>query len=159
MRRWSLRRRATVGLLSSFVLHVIPLPAVLGWFRPSFAVIAVLYWSIAAPGWGGVGLGFLMGLALDAYLGVVLGQHALATALVAYIAIRQHLIIRNKSMFEQTFYIAGLLLLWKIVVWIIDGWTGHALGSWTRLLPIVTGTLLWPFAWEWLGGDLSRSRR
>jgi rod shape-determining protein MreD len=73
MKRWSLRRRAIVGLLASFVLQVIPLPAVLDWFRPSFAVIAVLYWSIAAPGWGGVGLGFLMGLALDAYLGVVLG--------------------------------------------------------------------------------------
>ena len=97
MKRWSLRRRAMAGLLSSFVLQVIPLPAVLGWFRPSFAVIAVLYWSIAAPGWGGVGLGFLLGLALDAYPGVVLGQYALATAFVSYNALRQHHLIRNTS--------------------------------------------------------------
>lgn len=159
MKRWSLRRKATVGIVASFILQVLPLPVMLGWFRPSFAVLAVIYWSLTAPGFGGVGLGFLVGLALDAYLGVVLGQHALATALVAYIAIRQHLIIRNKPMFEQTLYVGGLLLLWESVIWAINGWTGHAIGGWLRLLPVITGTLLWPFLIDWLGSDPARSRR
>jgi len=154
-----LRRKAFAGISLGFILQVVPLPAVLALFRPSFAVLMVIFWSISSPTLGGIGLGFAVGLALDAYLGVVLGQHALATSLIAYVAIRQHLIIRNKPMFEQALYVGGLLLLWELVILAINGWTGHAVNGWIRLLPVVVGTVLWPVVIDWLGIDPASSRR
>jgi len=142
----------------AFILQVIPLPMWLAAVRPAFGVLVVLAWSMVVPQLGGVGLGFALGLALDVWRGAVLGQYALATALITYIAIRQHLIVRNKPVFEQTLFVAGLLLLWEVVVWAIDGWTGHATGGWTRWLPVLTGALLWPVA-STLFAVNGRSRR
>jgi len=86
-------------LLTAFValvLTVLPLPPWLDVLRPVFLVLAVLYWSVNAPRTGDIALGFFAGLALDVFQGPVLGQHALALALVTYIAVREHQRIRSK---------------------------------------------------------------
>jgi rod shape-determining protein MreD len=144
----------------ALMLQVIPLPMWPAAVRPPpFAVLVLLAWSMVAPQLGGVGLGFALGLALDVWRGAVLGQHALATALIAYVTIRQRLIIRSKPVFEQTLLVAGLLLLWEIVVWAIDGWTGHSTTGWTRWLPVLTGSMLWPVASALFAVDGRSSRR
>jgi cell shape-determining protein MreD len=61
--------------------------------------------------------------------------------------------------FEQTLLVAGLLLLWEIVVWAIDGWTGHSTTGWTRWLPVLTGSMLWPVASALFAVDGRSSRR
>ncbi len=145
-------------LLSAFIaliFQVVPLPAWLSIVRPAFLVIVVLYWSIAAPRAGGLFLPFLCGLALDGFRGAVLGEHALALVVVAYLAIRFHLLIRNKPLFEQALFAFAALALYEFVVWCIDGWSGHSLNSGLRWLHPVTGGLLWPIAC----GILSRTHR
>lgn len=154
----SMRRRLLLTTLIAFVLQVVPLPVWVAAARPPFAVLVVLFWSLIAPRIGGVGLGFLVGLALDVYRGVVFGQHALALAFVAYVAIRQHLIIRNKPMFEQTVFVALLLFAFEAITWAIDGFTGHATGGWLRWLPVLTGPLLWPLTAAWQASE-NRARR
>jgi len=142
-------RRLLLTTLSAFVLQVLPLPLWLAAARPPFAVLAVIFWSLVAPRLGGVGLGFLVGLALDVYRGVVLGQHALALAFVAYVTIRQHRLIRAKPIFEQTLFVALLLLAFEAITWAINGFTGNATGGWLRWLPVLTGPLLWPLTATW----------
>ena len=94
---------------------------------PSFLVLTVLYWSIAAPRAGGIAVGWISGLALDIFQGSVLGQHALALSLVTYIAVREHQKIRSKPVFQQSLIVMGELVIYEFVVFAIDGWTGHAL--------------------------------
>ena len=53
--------------------------------RPSFIGLVIIYWSIFAPHAGGIFAPWLAGLSLDVFKGEVLGQNALAMALVAYI--------------------------------------------------------------------------
>lgn len=130
--------------LIALVLQVLPLPEFLSVVRPAFLVIVVLYWSVAAPRAGGIGLGWLSGVALDAFRGAVLGQHALAIALVAYLAIRFHLQLRNKPLFQQALYAFAALFLFELVVWSIDGWSGHAVANGWRWVHPFTGALLWP---------------
>lgn len=154
----SARTRLVLSSIAAFVLQVLPLPIWLSAVRPPFMVIAVVFWSLIAPRLGGVGLGFLAGLALDVYRGVVFGQHALALALVAYITIRQHLIVRNKPIFEQALFAGLMLLLAEIATWAIDGWTGNATGGWMRWLPVFTGALLWPLTAAWQASE-NRARR
>lgn len=138
-------------VLAGLGLQLLPLPALIAPIRPAFAVLAVVYWSLTAPRAGGIALGFLCGLALDVFRGAVLGQYALATALVAYVTIRQHLLVRNKPLFEQTLFVAAVLLAWEVVAWAIDGWTGQARGGWARWLHVLGGALCWPLILAALG--------
>ena len=154
----SMLRRLLLTTLGAFVLQVLPLPLWVAAARPPFAVLAVIFWSLIAPRLGGIALGFLVGLALDVYRGVVLGQHALALAFVAYVAIRQHLLIRNKPLLEQTVFVALLLFAFEAITWAIDGFTGNATGGWLRWLPVLTGPLLWPLTASWQAAE-NRARR
>lgn len=140
------RVRLALSLTAAFLLQVLPLPAWLAPLRPPFLVLAVAWWSLAAPRLGGVGAGFFAGLALDVVRGAVLGQHALATALVAYVAERQHLLVRPKPVLEQSLFVLGLLVLWQAVVALIDLWTGHAGDGARGWVAVAVGALLWPVA-------------
>jgi rod shape-determining protein MreD len=153
------RMRAAFVMLIAFVLQSIPLPTALDVVRPPLLVLAVVYWSLRAPGVGGIGVGFLSGLALDIYRGALFGQYALATTLVAYIGVRQHLLIRNQTPFQQGLFVFASLVVWEFVVWLIDGWTGQPTGNWSRWLPVLSGTVAWPLvAWLLERGDTHAHR-
>lgn len=145
--------RGTVLLtvLIALILSVLPLPSALAVARPAFLVLAVLYWSIAAPRAGGIGLGFIAGLALDVFHGTVLGQHALALAAVTYITVREHQKIRSKPVFQQSLMVFGLLLGYEFVLFLIDGWSGRPAMSSLRWVHAITGALIWPIASAVLG--------
>lgn len=131
-------------LLAAFVLEALPLPAWFNVFWPSWVALVIIRWSLLAPRLGGLGLGFVGGLLLDVYTGAVLGQHAMAYCLLAYGGIRQHLLVRPKSMAQQIGFVAALLLLAEVVIWTVDGWAGRSTGDWTRWVSILTSAALWP---------------
>ena len=137
--------------LFALILSVLPLPSSLDIARPAFLVLAVLYWSIAAPRAGGIGLGFIAGLALDVFRGAVLGQHALAVAAIAYITVREHQKIRSKPVFQQSLIVFGLLLFYEFMLFAIDGWSGRPAMSSMRWVHTITGALIWPIASAVLG--------
>lgn len=130
--------------LIALIFQVVPLPEIIAPARPAFVVMVALYWSIAAPRAGGIGLGFLSGLALDVFEGAVLGQHALAISLITYLAISFHLQLRNKPLFQQSLFTFAALAIYEFVVYAIDGWTGHPLSNPLRWVHPVTGAIFWP---------------
>lgn len=130
---------------------ILPLPPWADILRPPFLVLAVLYWSIAAPRAGGIALGFLAGLSLDVFDGAVLGQHALALCIVTYITVREHQKIRSKPVFQQSLIVFGALLLYEFVVFAIDGWTSQAGPGSVRWVHTATGAMVWPVANALLG--------
>jgi rod shape-determining protein MreD len=142
--------------LVALVLQVLPLPTLVAVARPAFLVVVVLYWSIAAPRAGGMTLGWVCGLILDAFEGSVLGQHAMAVALVTYLALRFHLQIRNRPILDQSLFAFAALTIYEFVVWAIDGWTGHPVGSGLRWVHPITGGLIWPVVVFVLGYGVSR---
>jgi rod shape-determining protein MreD len=143
---------AIVGLL----LSVLPLPSVLQWIRPDFLLLVVIWFALMAPRAGGLLFAFAAGLMLDAFRGVVLGQHALAFVIVAYLVHRFHLRVRMFSLLQQSLFVLSLLWLYQFVLFWIDGVTGHPVTDWARWLPVLTGTLLWPVLTGFLGRFLTR---
>ena len=135
---------AVLTTLLALLLQLLPLPSVLAWLRPSFAVLTVLFWSMAAPRAGGFLLAFATGLALDVFKGAVLGQHALAFALIVYVAIRYHLQLRNKPLVEQALFVGVMMLVFEAVIWAIDGWSGHAMNSPERWVHVATSAAIFP---------------
>jgi rod shape-determining protein MreD len=130
--------------LAALLLMLAPLPTWLAVLRPPLLILVVLYWSTMTPGTGGIFIGFLSGMLLDLLQGSQLGQHALALSLVTYLAVRLHLITRAKPIFEQSLLVLLALLLYELVLWAIDGWSGHPLNSVLRWLTPFTGAALWP---------------
>lgn len=145
------RGAVLLTVLIALILSVLPLPSGLAIARPAFLVLTVLYWAIAAPRAGGIGLGFIAGLALDVFKGAVLGQHALALAAVTYITVREHQKIRSKPVFQQSLIVFGLLLGYEFVLFAIDGWSGRPAMSSLRWVHTITGALVWPIASAVLG--------
>jgi rod shape-determining protein MreD len=143
------RRRDSMGrvlltVVVALVLSVLPLPLWLAAVRPAFLVLTVMYWAIAAPRVGGIGLGFVCGLALDVFRGAVLGQNALALTAITYVAVREHQKIRLKPAFQQALIMLALLLAYEFILFAIDGWTGHPVTSPLRWIHTLTGALIWP---------------
>lgn len=138
------RGAMVTSALIAFILTLLPLPTWLAIVRPEFLVLVVLYWSIQAPTAGGIGLGWLSGLALDIFQGPVLGEHALALALLAYLGVHEHQRIRTKPLLQQALVVFALLVLYQFVLFAIDGWSGHPLTTPLRWVSAATGAIIWP---------------
>jgi len=139
--RWAV----TFTVLLALIVQAIPLPNWLEVVRPSFIGIVIIYWGIYAPHAGGIFAPWLAGLAFDVFKGDVLGQNALAMALVAYIAMSLHQRLRNQTLVQQSLFVFAVLTLNEFVVWGIEGWTGHAVSTPWRWIQPMIGAMLWPF--------------
>jgi len=137
------RGRMAFTALIALILTVLPLPNWLNLVRPEFLVLTVLYWSIASPRTGGIGLAFFSGIMLDVFQGPVLGEHALALSLVSYIALREHQKIRSKPAFQQSLIVFAALVTYEFVLFAIDGWTKHPVTSPLRWTHTLSGAIFW----------------
>ena len=151
--RWAV----TFTVLLALILQALPLPTWLEAVRPSFLGLVVIYWGIYAPHAGGIFAPWLGGLGLDVFKGDVLGQNALAIALVAYIAMSLHQRLRNQTLVQQSLFAFAVLTLNEFVVWGIEGWTGHSVSSPWRWIQPMIGGMLWPFIALMLGRTHQRS--
>jgi rod shape-determining protein MreD len=139
--RWAV----TFTVLLALIVQVIPLPDWLALVRPSFIGLVVIYWSIFAPHAGGIFAPWLAGLALDVFKGDVLGQNALAMALIAYITMSLHQRLRNQTMVQQSLFVFAMLTVAEVVVWGIQGWTEQSVSSSWRWIQPMVGAMVWPF--------------
>lgn len=140
-RRWPLLASGFVALL----LGLVPLPGWLDHFRPDFLALVIIYWAIHVPQAGRLWFAWCAGIVLDTFRGVVLGQFALAMTIVAALAIYLNLRIRAYPIWHQAGVVFAALFLYHFALWIVDGWSGHALTSSARWIPAITGALVWPF--------------
>jgi len=145
--------RAMVYVTSgiALMLGILPLPQWLSVLWPHFLVLVVLYWSTMTPRAGVILVAFLAGICLDVFNGSQLGQHALALSVLAYLASRLHLLTRAKPIFEQSLLVLLALFVYEGVLWVVDGWSGQRINSWTRWVPVVTSAMMWPLVVGLLG--------
>jgi len=140
------RTRLLLTALVALILTVLPLPWWLDVARPAFLVLTVIYWSVNAPRAGGLAIGFFAGLMMNVFQGPVLGEHALALSLITYIAVREHQRIRSKPAIQQALIVLAALVMYEVVLFMIDGWTGHPVTSPLRWVHTLSGALIWPAA-------------
>ncbi|MDO9371227.1 MAG: rod shape-determining protein MreD [Gammaproteobacteria bacterium] len=131
-------------LLAAFVLTLFPLPAWASLLRPEWVMLALIYWCLALPDRIGIGAAWGMGLLLDAASGTLLGQHALAFALVAYITLKLYARIRRSPLWQQALIVLALVFIEQMLVLWITGIIGQLPWRWGYLLPTFTSMLVWP---------------
>jgi len=138
------RLRIMVTVALALIVAIVPLPEALRPARPDFLLLLVIYWSLSAPRISGLSFAWLSGLAIDLLSGTVLGQHALAFLVVAYLTHKFQLRMRIFPIWHQTLTVFMLIALYQFIVFWIDGIVGPGITNWLRWLPVVTGALFWP---------------
>ncbi|MBM5811258.1 MAG: rod shape-determining protein MreD [Gammaproteobacteria bacterium] len=149
--------RVAVLSLAALIASVVPLPAAVGFLRPDFVALLLLWLVLLAPRHSGLVYAWCMGLLLDAFRGVLLGQHALALVLIAWIALRLRLRVRAFPLLQQTAVVFALLWLNEFVVFWIDGVAGQPVTDWMRWLAVPVGAACWPLLARLLERTTSRT--
>jgi rod shape-determining protein MreD len=144
-----------VTLAIALILSVWQLPDAAAAFWPRWAVLVTIYWCLALPDRIGIGIAWIVGLLLDVLAGTMLGEHALALSLIAFLVLRLHLQVRAFPLWQQTLTVAVLVGLYQLVLYLVDGAIGLPTHPLPRWLPVATSLLIWP----WLMGGLRRLRR
>lgn len=130
--------------LAALVASVAPLPESLELMRPDFVALTVLWFSLLSPRLLGLSYAWCAGIALDGFRGVLLGQHALAFIVIAYVASKLRLQIRAFPPLHQSAVILALLFLNEFLLFWIDGVAGHPVTDWRRWISVPVGAACWP---------------
>jgi rod shape-determining protein MreD len=150
-----LRRHANWVIAASYLvallLSIWPLPDWAEPFRPAWVLLATVYWCLFLPQRVGLLVTFCVGILLDALTGALLGEHALALLLVAWVTLKLHLQIRVYPWWQQALVVFLLMLLYTFVIYWIDGMLGYTQGTLLRWMPVLITTLLWPWSMQLLG--------
>lgn len=136
-----------VCVFLALLLTVMPLPSLLEWVRPSFALLVVMFWSTALPDRYGTWFGWSVGLLLDVLRATPLGTHALAFAVAGYAANQLAARMKVYPTLQQLMVVAllaGVVVVVMRTVGNLTDTTTASLG--VALLPVLPTALLWPWA-------------
>ena len=113
---------------------------------PDWVALTLVFWSIHQPRRVGLTIAWVLGLLVDVNHASLLGEHALAYAVLSYFAITLH---RRVSWFDQTAQIAHvlpLLLAAQVVILLIRLAAGGGFPGWFYFGSSVVAAALWPLA-------------
>jgi rod shape-determining protein MreD len=116
---------------------------------PDFVALVLAFWCIRQPRLVGLGIGWILGLLSDAGNGVLLGQHALAYSLLAFLSIWFSRRILWFGPGLQALHIAALLLVVQGAVVLVRVAAGAEFPGWPIVVGPIAGAMLWPMV-SWL---------
>ncbi len=135
------------SLLVALLLNMVPLgrqPAM-----PDALAVVLMFWNVHQPRRVGMGVAFLLGLAMDVNQGALLGQHAMAYTLLSYVAVSIHRRLLWFGVFEQALQILPVFIGMHLVSLAIRMVAGDSFPGWPLVLAPAFEAMLWPLA-TWL---------
>jgi len=116
---------------------------------PDFVALVLTFWCVRQPRLVGLGVAWGVGLLVDAGNGVLLGQHALAYSLLAFVAIWLSRRILWFGPMLQAAHVALILALAQTLVLVVRTAAGAPFPGWAIYVSPVAGAVLWPMV-SWL---------
>ena len=111
---------------------------------PDFVALVLTFWCVRQPRLVGLGVAWSLGLLSDAGNGVLLGQHALAYSVLAFLSIWLSRRILWFGAGLQALHVALLLLAAEGVVLLVRLAAGAQFPGWAILIGPLAGACLWP---------------
>ncbi len=131
------------SLIAALLLTSLPLPRRAVAWQPLWVPLTVIYWCLVRPERLGIGRAWLIGLALDAATGALLGQNALGLSLVAYLAHNARRQLLAAPAVQQSLFVCFYLLLFLLPGLGVRVLAGAPPRLGTFWLPAVASALLW----------------
>jgi rod shape-determining protein MreD len=116
---------------------------------PEFAALVLTFWCVRQPRLVGLGIGWSIGLISDAGNGVLLGQHALAYSVLAFLALWLSRRILWFGAGLQALHVALMLLACEGVTLLVRLAAGDQSPGWPIIVGPLAGAALWPIV-SWL---------
>ena len=116
---------------------------------PDFAALVLLFWCVRQPRLVGLGVAWSLGLVCDAGNGVLLGQHALAYSILAFLGIWLSRRILWFGPGLQALHVGAVLLVAQAVALFVRLAAGADFPGWPIVVGPLAGALLWPLV-TWL---------
>ena len=116
---------------------------------PDFVALVVVFWCVRQPRLVGLGVAWTLGLVTDAGNGVLLGQHALAYSLLAFLSIWLSRRILWFGVGLQALHIGAMLLVAQGAALVVRLAAGDGFPGWPIVVGPLAGALLWPLV-TWL---------
>jgi rod shape-determining protein MreD len=116
---------------------------------PDFVALVLAFWCVRQPRLVGLGAAWTLGLLADAGNGVLLGQHALAYSLLAFLAVWLSRRILWFGPMLQSLHVALILLVAQTAVLVVRLAAGDPFPGWPIFVGPLLGAALWP-AVTWL---------
>jgi rod shape-determining protein MreD len=134
----------TTTLLGAFALNLLPFGRAPG--LPDWLAVVIVFWGVHQPRRVGIGWAFGLGLLMDVHQGALLGQHALAYALLSFAAISVHRRLLWFGLAGQAVQLVPLFLAAHAVQLLVRLVAGGAFPGWGLLLAPLVEAALWPLA-------------
>lgn len=116
---------------------------------PDFVALVLAFWCVRQPRLVGLGVAWTLGLLTDAGNGVLLGQHALAYSLLAFLAVWLSRRILWFGPMLQSLHVALILVVAQGAVLLVRLAAGDSFPGWPIFVSPLIGAALWP-AVTWL---------
>lgn len=113
-------------------------------YVPDFVALVLCFWCIRQPRLVGLGAAWVLGLLTDVGNGVLMGQHGLAYALLAFAAITLSRRILWFPLFGQALHVAALLIFAQAVAALVRLAAGAEFPGWQLTVGPLIGAALWP---------------
>jgi len=136
-------RWVATSLTLAFMLTLLPWPGEWRWLVPDFTLMALLYWHIHAPRHTPMGVAFGLGLLTDATRGALFGQHAVAYALTAYLALYLRRRLENFPAPARAVQLAPLFLFKELAILLLGLIFVKTSADWRYLAAGIVAALLW----------------
>ena len=111
---------------------------------PDFVALSLVFWCVRQPRLVGLGVGWTLGLITDAGNGVLLGQHALAYSLLAFLGIWLSRRILWFGPALQALHVGAILLVGQGAALVVRLAAGDDFPGWQVFVSPLAGALLWP---------------
>lgn len=137
------RRLVYGSLLLAYLATLLPWPPGILWLVPDFTLVLLFYWIIHAPHLAGLGLAMALGLLVDVTLGTLIGQHALAYTVAAFLVIHVRRRLENFEVSGRALQLAPIFLGQQALVLIAGLAFGLPDADWRYLATGLTAVLFW----------------
>lgn len=131
-----------VSFAAALFLNFLPWPDLR--LAPDFVAVVLAFWCVRQPRLVGLGVGWTVGLLVDAGNGVLLGQHALAYSVLAFLAIWLSRRVLWFGPFLQALHVALILGVAQSLVLLVRLAAGDPFPGWALYVSPAVGAALWP---------------
>ncbi|MDP1693329.1 MAG: rod shape-determining protein MreD [Burkholderiaceae bacterium] len=131
-----------LSLLVALVFNLLPLgrhPAL-----PDLLALTLAFWAVHQPRRVGIGLSFLFGLLMDVHQGALLGQHALAYTLLAFVALALSRRLTWFTLAQQALQVLPLFVATHAVSLLVRLAAGDLFPGWSLFIAPLIEAALWP---------------
>ncbi|WP_028450324.1 rod shape-determining protein MreD [Chitinibacter tainanensis] len=133
-----------MSFICAMLINLLPWQVTSVNFAPDFVALLIIYWTLNQPRRFGIAWAFTLGLLMDVADGNLLGQHALAYSIIAYLTLSRQRQIAVFPFWQQALITLALLLLAQSIMLLIHLLMGAQFIGWSYFAGSLLAAFLWP---------------